>query len=898
MARTHGSKALRLVFRLSALLFFHFCWVVVAQNQNPAENDDAGTSIGVILDLDSRVGREMKIAMEIAIEDLQSSNHSLRRLHLQVRNSQGDPLQAASSAIDLINKHGVKAIVGLNSVQETTFVARVAKVAQVPIISFSSPPLCPTTTTLVSSTFLCNVASNNSLQMEGVAAIVASYQWSRVNLIHDDDDSSSGAFPFLIKALSAVGSKIEQRLVFSAWTSTYDVGSVVRQKLQRLKENHCKVFVVHITSMALGNIMFEEAKRMGMMENEYVWIITDPLTSLLDCMNSSAFASMRGVLGIKTSYISKTIEVKEFSSRFSRRFEFEYPNGERAEPSIYGLRAYDTINLLNHSIETIKTQRSKNCTLSRNETITPFNLRPSVEGLQLLEVVLSSDLIGLSGKMRFQNRELPASAVQIINVIGKHYKTMGFWSPEDAFWKYKMDEGITKNISMDVLGPVIFPGGPNTINPRGWQSPKNMRIGVPLRKGFKQFVESTSNGTHNETQFRGFIIDVFEAVLKRLPYDLPYKFFPYYGNYSDLVDQVYRKEIDAIVGDITILANRSRYVDFTHPVLESGVQLLVPVKNEISQKAWLFMRPFTEAMWLVTGALFIYTGVVVWGLERHINPEFGGTLWNQIGTLLCFIFSTLFFAHRESLRNNFSRAVMTIWLFVVLILTSSYTASLTSMLTVQRLEPTVTSINNLLRNKATVGCIDASFMFDYVNQVLGFERSNIKRMKGEEDFAQALSNGTIAAAIMEIPFIKLFLSQKKCKGITVAGPTYRLGGDGFVFPLGSPLTSDFSKAILEIKESGNMAILEERWFSSIQCPTISSDGNNGDSLSLDSFWGLFLITGGTSTLVLIIFLSIIVHNYRNHVNEEEIMEETKSSWRYMVAFAKYWDELQIENMGT
>jgi glutamate receptor, ionotropic, plant len=37
----------------------------------------------------------------------------------------------------------------------------------------------------------------------------------------------------------------------------------------------------------------------------------------------------------------------------------------------------------------------------------------------------------------------------------------------------------------------------------------------------------------------------------------------------------------------------------------------------------------------------------------------------------------------EKLESNLSRFVVIIWVFVVLILTSSYTASLTSMLTVE-----------------------------------------------------------------------------------------------------------------------------------------------------------------------------------------------------------------------
>lgn len=43
----------------------------------------------------------------------------------------------------------------------------------------------------------------------------------------------------------------------------------------------------------------------------------------------------------------------------------------------------------------------------------------------------------------------------------------------------------------------------------------------------------------------------------------------------------------------------------------------------------------------------------------------------------------------EKIKSTLGRAVLIIWLFVVLIVTSSYTASLTSILTVQQLFPTI-----------------------------------------------------------------------------------------------------------------------------------------------------------------------------------------------------------------
>ena len=65
--------------------------------------------------------------------------------------------------------------------------------------------------------------------------------------------------------------------------------------------------------------------------------------------------------------------------------------------------------------------------------------------------------------------------------------------------------------------------------------------------------------------------------------------------------------------------------------------------------------------------------------------------------------------------------------------------------------------------------------------VLQFNANNIKNFTSIEAFAQALETQEIAAAFLEVP-PNLFLA-KYCKGFTIAGPTYKVGGFGFVILL-------------------------------------------------------------------------------------------------------------------
>lgn len=133
--------------------------------------------------------------------------------------------------------------------------------------------------------------------------------------------------------------------------------------------------------------------------------------------------------------------------------------------------------------------------------------------------------------------------------------------------------------------------------------------------------------------------------------------------------------------------------------------------------------------------------------------------------------------------SNSSRFLLIIWFLVVLILTQSYTASLTSMLTVQQLQPTITDVNELLRNKENVGYQKGSFVYGLLKG-MNFSESRLFPFNSPEELDGLFTNGTangttIAAAFDEIPYMKLFLG-KYCSKYTMIGPTYKTDGFGFV----------------------------------------------------------------------------------------------------------------------
>ncbi|KAK1293438.1 Glutamate receptor 2.8 [Acorus calamus] len=108
-----------------------------------------------------------------------------------------------------------------------------------------------------------------------------------------------------------------------------------------------------------------------------------------------------------------------------------------------------------------------------------------------------------------------------------------------------------------------------------------------------------------------------------------------------------------------------------------------------------------------------------------------------------------------------------------------------------------------------------------------------------------------------------------------------------VFPRKSPLVSDVSRAILNVIEGDKMSGIEKKWFGDLTtCP---SEGGtvSSDSLSFDSFWGLFLITGTTTALALIV--SLILYICENWGELRALVSESSFLWG-LVEVSRHYDQ--------
>ncbi|MQM16533.1 hypothetical protein Taro_049491 [Colocasia esculenta] len=765
--------------------------------------------VGVILDRSNWNGNISWTCISMAVEDFYAAHPKYRtRVELRLRDSGEDTVGASSAALDLLKNVQVQAIIGPMRSAQAAFVMELGHRGQVPVISFSdtSPSLSSTSTK-----YFIRTAINDKSQAQAIAAIVQTFKWREVIPILEDTEYGRGIEPDLIDELREVDVHVPYRSVIPL-TATEDQ---ILSKLKNLKTMQTRIFVVH-TTCQLGFRVFSMARKAKMMQKGYVWITTYGLTDLQDLMGPNATDVMQGVLGVKP-HVKKTPRLKEFKVRWRTKFQQENPSSAPPnEPTVFGLWAYDTVWALAIAAERVRTVNFAYQNVSRNSNSTDFEgLGLSPIGPELLSSILSTECDALSGNFQLViSQQLDNTTIEIVNVVDNRKIPIGFWTAS---------QGVSRHLKSKADLKIVTWPGKSTGVPSGW---KKLRIGVPSNPGFGEFVDLD----------RGFCIRVFNTVMEALPYRAPRFEYVLYavangnginGSYDELVQQVYNKNFDAVVGDVTIIYNRTKYVDFTLPFMESGVRMVVPINYDHPKNAWTFTAPLSGDLWLASGCFFIFTG--------------------------------------ERLVSNLSRFVMIIWLFVVLILTSSYTASLSSMLTIQQLRPTVTELSDLVRSgDHHVGHLNGSFVRGLL-QGLGFKESKLKAYTSPEEYADALdkgsANGGVSAIFDELPYIKVLLS-KYCGKYIMVGRTYKTDGFGFVFPKGSPLVPDVSSAIMNVTQGELFEEFEKKLYGEHQC---SDKSNNiaSSNLRLESFWGLFLIAGVVSTFALILCLVVFFHKNRH-----------------------------------
>jgi glutamate receptor, ionotropic, plant len=448
-----------------------------------------------------------------------------------------------SAALDLLENYNVETIIGPEKSSQAIFISALGNRSHVPIISFTatSPTLSPS-----SLPYFVRATLNDSAQLNCIASTIKAYGWRQVVPIYEDTDYGRGIIPSLVDVLQEIYAHIPYHSVIPLSATSEQI----TKELFKLMTMQTRVYIVHMSS-ALATIFFIKAKEIGMMNKGYAWIITDGVTNLMDSLHPSVVESMNGALGVQF-YLPESTELNNFTTRWNIRYQIENPTDPPLKLNIFGLWSYDTIWAVAQAAEKVGLVNAKFRKPIATKNLTNLEaLKTSNNGPQLLKAIMQQKFIGLSGKFDLSDRQLVVSTFQIINIIGRGWREIGFWTEKNGISRKlnQSQKGTIYSSSLPDLNPVIWPGESIDV-PRGFEIPvsgKKLKVGVHS-SGYPEFIKVEVDQTTGAAKASGLSVDVFEESVKMLPYAVPYEYVLFgspedtgSGSYDDFVYQVHLK---------------------------------------------------------------------------------------------------------------------------------------------------------------------------------------------------------------------------------------------------------------------------------------------------------------------------------------------------------------------
>ncbi|GLJ35310.1 hypothetical protein SUGI_0710270 [Cryptomeria japonica] len=768
--------------------------------------------IGGVFDLGSYQGKQSNAAIQLAIQDVNNNPNILNETILEIQTTKigSSALIDAENVLKLFRANVVSVVAPMTA-QVSNFVSVLADSAQVPLITFAGndPSM-----SLKQSAYSIQMIGRDVLQMKAIAVLLNKFHWREIVVIYQEDELGLSGILALKNALQETSARIVQKFGVSEESFSNSSWKHIRKTL---KENkiRSRAFVIH-TSYGLAQKIFLEAKTSGIMEKRgWAWIVTEWVANYLDVPDDTTMDSMQGIIGVRTK-ARQTPQYKNISKRCNHEFMRLYPNVTHSEDiGIVGAYAYDSIWVIAKAIDTMF--RVNKLTELEFKSSEKFSTDVHVfqGGNALLQKVAQSNFEGIGGNIKFsKNRLLEVESYDIVNVVNREIRVVGSWAKKE----FKLKDNIE------------WPNG----SPKPPSGYRKFIVGVPPHVVFPGFV----NITNNNTEFEGFCIDVFKSAVEMLDYPFHYEFKVSDNgtecpDYSKLVDQVVSKKFDIIVADITILAKRSAKVDFTQPYTDTGLVIM-------------------QYLFFSLHFLFGYWNEMRTTLSQDSLPS-------KCKFPSGFHFQQFVFVHREKVMTSLGKVILIIWLFVVLVLNSSYTASLASILTVQQLSPTIRDIESLRANNASIGHLNGSFVRDYLINELKIDERRLLPLVNPEDYVNSLRNETIGSVVDETPYINMLMSQHCGEFEIVSRPFYK-GGFGFLFAKGFPVVGEMTSAVLKIiQNKTELDKLRRHWFGRYSSDPCNNDNggiseedtvDDGGKLSPRRFWGLFVISSALYCVIM------------------------------------------------
>ena len=322
--------------------------------------------------------------------------------------------------------------------------------------------------------------------------------------------------------------------------------------------------------------------------------------------------------------------------------------------------------------------------------------------------------------------------------------------------------------------------------------PKKLIVGTII---LPPFVMKSPSG-----ELEGLSIELLQAVILDMGIDYELR---EYNSTDALKNAVVNEELDLI--PVTAVTGKHELIlDYSNPYYRSGAA--IAVKIEGNMHGWssvverFFSMHFFKLICLLV-LLWIVAGALVWFFESRRNNEmFGNRIIKGLGHGIWWAAVTMTtVGYGDKAPKTFGgRVVAIFWMFASIILISSFTASITTSLTIRNLRGNVHGFHDL--PNVRVGSIAHSEFLNYLT-VNGI---TVISFRNFQDGLQALAENKLDAFVADEIILKHMVKTEYPTQLDVLADTFDHYFISMAMPQGSSLREPLNMALYKV-------IKEKKW---------------------------------------------------------------------------------------
>lgn len=305
----------------------------------------------------------------------------------------------------------------------------------------------------------------------------------------------------------------------------------------------------------------------------------------------------------------------------------------------------------------------------------------------------------------------------------------------------------------------------------------------------------------------GIVIDIWKDIAFGLNRNFELKA---YESVADGIKAIDNKELDILIGPITINSSRAALVNFSQPYYNTELNILAPV---VETSMWGKLKPFLSSTFIyaVIGLLVILTivGSLFWAVEGRKHPEeYGEGPIKGIasGVWLAVVTMTTVGYGDYAPRSPAGRFIMGSWMIISLILATSFVAGIaTTFSKTSSDDQTITSLNQLKDKKVAVPNYKK-----IIDKIRDSEGIPVPVADVSEGYQMLMDKKVDALIYDEVPLKYIFEVDKKDEFVLSKNriePQYY----GFLFPIGSNLKRSVDIQIINLQENQEIRNIVEDW---------------------------------------------------------------------------------------